>query len=74
MSASAPPVTFLVRQRAALGNKGLEAMRQWFGPGECRRLIYDLLRDAAYSGDPERPIRSIVNTWSADPEHAPDLA
>ncbi len=29
---------------------------------------------AAYSGDLERPIRSIVNTWSADPEHAPNLA
>jgi hypothetical protein len=28
----------------------------------------------AYSGDPERPIRSIVNTQSADPEHAPELA
>lgn len=28
----------------------------------------------AYSGDLERPIRSIVNTWSANPEHAPDLA
>ncbi len=28
----------------------------------------------AYSGDLERPIRSIVNTQSGDPEHAPDLA
>ena len=28
----------------------------------------------AYSGDPERPIRSTVNTQSADPEHAPELA
>jgi diguanylate cyclase (GGDEF)-like protein len=44
------------------------------GPSEQYRLKERQVPAVARSGDVEHSVRPIVNTWSADPGHAPDLA
>jgi len=59
---------------AAARGRAAPAMAKPSGPGSMMSREEALGHVRAYSGDLERPIRSIVNTQSGDPEHAPDLA